>query len=268
MDRRWQYWRGLVDTFGLRALPTFVRAKWGRVPLEVRAPIPPAGASVCLRPHTSDVDTYTNVFIRQELAFPCHAAVRTIVDVGANIGMSALYFANRFPEARVLALEPEPSNFALMARNVSQCSRILPIHAALAAEDGTLEVIDPGLGKWGFRTWAAEPARAAAPVRSAAISVPAFSLTTLCRLHALDFIDILKLDIEGAEKEVLESSATWIGKVGIMLAELHDHFRPGCNRAFYRATSDFYCEWVQGELKCAARQSRVPEHFGARISGS
>jgi FkbM family methyltransferase len=266
MDGRWQYWRGLVGTFGLGALPTFLRAKWSRAPLEVRAPIPPPGASVGLRAHTSDLDTYTNVFIREEFAFPCRAPVRTIVDVGANIGMSALFFANRFPEARILALEPEPSNFALLARNVSQCSRILPIHAALAAEDGTLEVVDPGLGKWGFRTWADEAAGAAAPAQRTVISVPAFSLDTLCQRHALESIDILKLDIEGAEKEVLEASATWIAKVGIMLAELHDHFRPGCNRAFYRATSDFYCEWVQGELKCAARRARVPEDFGARIS--
>ena len=68
------------------------------------------------------------------------------------------------------------------------------------------------------------------------------SIDTLRREHGIDRIDLLKLDIEGAELDVLSASDSWMHAVGAVVVELHDRFRPGCTRAFVDATRDFVRE--------------------------
>ena len=69
----------------------------------------------------------------------------------------------------------------------------------------------------------------------------------IMRDHGIEFIDVLKMDIEGAEKEVFENATPWIDKVGILIVELHERLKPGCSRSFYNATNDFDLEWTRGE---------------------
>jgi hypothetical protein len=59
----------------------------------------------------------------------------------------------------------------------------------------------------------------------------------------IEEIDILKMDIEGAEKEVFNNSRRWIQKVNAIVVELHERFKFGCNRAFYSTTNGFDNEW-------------------------
>ena len=63
----------------------------------------------------------------------------------------------------------------------------------------------------------------------------------------LEHIDVLKIGIEGAEKEVFEMSARWIEKIGVVMAELHDDLKLGCRRAFFEATKGFPDEFSRGE---------------------
>jgi hypothetical protein len=74
----------------------------------------------------------------------------------------------------------------------------------------------------------------------------------------IGFIDVLKMDIEGAEKEVFQDASKWVEKVGILVVELHEHLRSGCNRSFYNATNNFEQEWRQGESVYLARKGRCP----------
>ena len=71
--------------------------------------------------------------------------------------------------------------------------------------------------------------------------------------YGIEFIDILKLDIEGAELEVFETSESWIGKVGMLAVETHDRFRPGCSKAFERVGVSFPQRFRQGEIEFASR---------------
>ena len=70
----------------------------------------------------------------------------------------------------------------------------------------------------------------------------------------LDFVDLLKVDIEGAEREVFASPAAWIERVGVIIIELHDRFVRGCALNFYTATRGFACEWHAGEHVIVARR--------------
>lgn len=200
---------------------------------------------------SADLIVYRQVFFDLEYELDVAAVPRVIVDAGAHIGLASIYFANRFPHATILAIEPERSNFALLERNVGPYPNVTAIHAALWSEDRELEVVDPGLGNWGFLT-RGEPG----PGETSGVSrhrVRAVTVESLMRQYAIEHIDLLKLDIEGAEREVLASSGPWIERVGAMAVELHDRLKPGCEQSFLRATANFGRKWSQGENVFAAR---------------
>jgi hypothetical protein len=65
--------------------------------------------------------------------------------------------------------------------------------------------------------------------------------------YKVDRVNLLKLDIEGSEKEVFSNARPWIDRVDAISIELHDRFRPGCSRAFFGAVADFPTELRRGE---------------------
>src|SRR5579883_1485462 len=83
----------------------------------VSAPLKATGSRCWFRHRSSDLACLQKVLFKQEYRLPFDLAPRVIVDAGANIGAASLYFATRFPEATILALEPEQSNFQLLRKN-------------------------------------------------------------------------------------------------------------------------------------------------------
>jgi FkbM family methyltransferase len=137
-----------------------------------------------------------------------------IVDCGANIGASALYFAERFPQSRVLAVEPQADNFQLLSRNCAAAAQIEPLHAGIASRDGRAALLDPGQGNWGFRL--AERADG---------EVPLVSINSLlARTPAAPFI--VKIDIEGFEAELFSRNLEWLDRFYVLIIELHDWMLP------------------------------------------
>lgn len=78
-------------------------------------------------------------------------------------------------------------------------------------------------------------------------TVPAMTIDKIMKNYSLSKIDILKVDIEGAEKEVFSDTLSWIEKVDSIIIELHERMKKGCNRTFYYGTNGFDNEWKQGE---------------------
>jgi FkbM family methyltransferase len=175
-----------------------------------------------VRLRTSDVEVYRDTFLQQEYHYPTLFSPRTIVDVGANCGLTSVFYANRYPDATVIAVEAEASNYAALVRNTRPYPKIIPIHAALWHTDGQVEVFAPWprwkqWGKWGFRVRQGNGCRA-------------LTLTTLMHEVGIENVDILKMDIEGAEREIF-SNCDWIDKVKLLAIELHDRENPGCSDA-------------------------------------
>jgi FkbM family methyltransferase len=234
--------------FGSTAMLHAGRAFLSSGPVEV-AFKPPLGLPhpLHVRLKTSDLSTYVKIFLEREYDFELAAEPRVIVDAGANIGLASVWYANRYPRARIVALEPEPSNFRMLCVNVARYPAIVPLQTALWRSAGDVAVVDPGLGHWAFRT---EEPGAAAPGSAAA---RALSVDALMRAHGIDRIDLLKVDIEGAEREVFADPSEWIGRVNSIAIELHDRMRPGCSRAVFAATGDFAHEAWRGENLLLAR---------------
>jgi FkbM family methyltransferase len=189
-----------------------------------RAPNLINGRSIFLRPGTADLDVYHQIFTREayhlDLGEPLH-----ILDAGAHIGISAVYFASRYPGAEIIAVEPEASNYRLLCTNATGYANINPLQAGLWNRKTHLTIEDPRAATWAFRV--AED--------SSGKHIPAVRVGDLLNDFDLARIDILKMDIEGSEIEVFESCADWIDKVGAIIVELHDWFRPGCRAALETA---------------------------------
>lgn len=200
-----------------------------------------------IRIRTTDVSVYHEVFLCGQYALDLPFSPKTIVDAGANIGMASLYFANKYPDARIIAIEAETSNFAMLALNVGPYPNIHPIHAALWNRDGEVGVNTPGsfenpLSKVGFIVR-----------EDRGVPVRAMTVRTLMREMGLQSIDILKVDIEGAEKEVFEA-CDWIDTINCLMIELHDRFNPGASAAVDAVTADFLSS-RQGETTVYVRKS-------------
>jgi FkbM family methyltransferase len=184
--------------------------------------------SACrLRPGSSDEDCLGQVFVNEEYRLPFALNPNVIVDAGANIGGASLYFAYKYPGAKVFALEPEPSNFALLKHNCAAIDNIIPIQAALWAQSEYVALTDPDAEKWSFTVTASSDREQ---------DIRGMTIEELMQEFGVDHIDLLKMDIEGAEKEVFGSGPTpWLDHVSTIAIELHDRYMPGCAQAFYTA---------------------------------
>ncbi len=206
-----------------------------------------------LRIPSSDVPTYRQVFIDREYAFHAEKTPEVIVDAGANIGLASVYFANKYPDAKIIAIEPEQSNFDLLKENTSPYPNIIPIQAALWNTNGEINLVDPGFGKWGFMT--DEKTSSKESPDNLCHSVKALTVDKIIADYGLKRVNILKMDIEGAEKEVFSDTSAWIDSVDSIIVELHERMKPGCNRSFYLGSSGFDHEWDQGENVYLSRDS-------------
>jgi FkbM family methyltransferase len=235
--------RGSFNLFGCRGVVLTSTNRLVGWPKEIKTSCHGACHPVHLRLRTSDVSVYSDILLRDAYELELRDfQPRTIVDVGANVGLASVYFANRYPSAKIIALEPEPSNFAVLVKNVAPYRTITSVNAALWKEDTQVHVgvESDDAGKWAFKV-----------VPAGGSQVRGVTMQTLMRETGLGSIDLLKVDIEGGEKEVFES-CDWLQSVKVMIIELHDRILPGCRDSVTAAANGFQiCE--KGEMTLYVR---------------
>jgi FkbM family methyltransferase len=228
----------------LRGGALFVREMLGdRSTVRVRC----RGHKLSLRLRTSDILVLYSVFVAEDYGGELPEPPKTIIDAGAYVGYSTVFLAARYPGVRILAVEPDQSNFALLVRNVPPDANVVPLNRALWHRSGRLQLRDRGTGHWAFSV-----VGRTAEGRGEA-SVEAVTVAQLAEQFSLERIDLLKLDVEGAEKEIFEGCGDWLGRVGTIFAELHDRINPGCTQAFERATASFRRVSTKGMTVTAIR---------------
>lgn len=138
-----------------------------------------------------------------------------ILDLGANVGLSALAMAAQFPQARIICVEPHPETVKLLRHNLACLGdRATVIEAAVSSEPGTMRL-----------NLAAEHYNASL-VRSSnqGVDVRTMTVEQVMTDTGMERIDVLKMDIEGAEKHILPPQPEWLKTVDFMMAELHDGY--------------------------------------------
>ncbi len=190
---------------------------------------------VTIRTKTSDLAVFEKVIKNEEYALPTNIHPKVIVDAGANVGFSALYFATKFPKAIVIAVEPDDSNFGMLQANTARYTNIYKVKAAIWKDNTSVNL--SGETNSDFQV----------SLEGNDKVVDGITVEGLLNRFAVNYVDVMKIDIEGAEKEVFEASRIWIDKVGMIVVELHDRFKPGCGEAVRRATTSFESTWEHGE---------------------
>jgi len=212
------------------------------VPTRVHVRLPNTGYEIGLRLHTSDLPTFAQIFINEEYNSPgLPATVSTIVDLGANVGLSAVFFGLRYPKARILCVEPDGENFAAMASNIAALGdRVYQLQAAVWTRNGvvnlkTEDTNGQSLGAWGVQV--GDTASASGH------RVACYTMETLFSMAMFDKVDLLKVDIEGAEREIFsENVQNWLPRVNMVVVETHDRFRPGSEEAVRAALGSQFKE--------------------------
>lgn len=153
---------------------------------------------------------YKEIFEKGIYQFPCENKKPTIIDCGANIGLSVLYFKQLYPESEIIAFEPDPQIFNILSNNVNNfnLSQVELIDKAVWNSETTLEFMSDGAD--GGRVVAIDSASQKYQVK-----------TVKLRDYLNDNIDLLKIDIEGAETEVIEDCADLFHNVKNLFLEYH-----------------------------------------------
>lgn len=227
---------------GVKGVALFLFSKCTGCKPIVRIQVPGIAHPVSIRIGTTDLATFKQVLVERHYEFDKPETPRFIIDAGANIGLASVYFTNRFPQAEIVSIEPEASNYEMLKKNTAHYPRIKPMQAALWRENEDLFLFDSGHGNHGFQV--GDEKR---ETETRMGGTPGLTVDSILRDAGHNQVDLLKMDIEGAEREVMSSSANWIDRVGVLMIELHDDIKPGCSDAFHSATRHFSEEVVKGE---------------------
>jgi FkbM family methyltransferase len=208
---------------------------------------------VWCRPATSDFQVFDQVFLEREFAAldDLHD-VRTIVDGGANVGYASAWLLSRFPDARVVAVEPDPENAALCRRNLAPYGAraqvfeggIWPVAARLVLEETPYR---------DGEAWSRQ-------VRALGADEPgglqAYAIPELLALLGTTELSLLKLDIEGAEVPLFRGDVgAWLPRTRVIATELHADTHFGDGPAAFSAAIAAYPFTLSrsGELTIARR---------------
>jgi FkbM family methyltransferase len=205
----------------------------------------PGLGPVHIRAGDSDMAAIRQVFIdrQYDLAWPSHLQDRMqarydamlaagekpiIVDAGANIGAAALWFESQFPQANIVAIEPDPSNASILRRNVAGRPNCVVLEAAVGSVAGRVSLVDEGMS-WAIRTERSEH------------GVEVVTIEDAFRASGGTTPFIVKIDIEGFESDLFSANTDWVKRCDVVIIEPHDWLLPG-----QRSSGSF--QKVMGEL--------------------
>jgi FkbM family methyltransferase len=185
-----------------------------------------------LRPHTTDYFTFDQVFLRNQYDIHFPFEIKNIIDAGANIGLASVYFSQRFVNSSIVAIEPSKENFAILSKNIASYPNVKPLLKGLWNKDVHLTIIDSGAIENSFMVQETVPDHPN--------SISAISIATIMQEQEWEHIDLLKIDIEGAEKEVFESNYEyWLPLTKSIVIELHDQMKKGSSKSVFAAISKY-----------------------------
>ena len=216
----WSVWRCRDYLLGLNR----GHAPSHRVRLQVTAPFQ---FDVSLRSVDADWFTFKEI-VREEVYGDILKYVpdgNSIIDLGANIGLASLYFAEKYPASRICAVEPSAANYELLVDNLDpliKSGRCQALHAALWEREATL----------GANALPAQDRHNSFSVRELGPgehidgqAIRGLPMGTIIKSAGFTHVDILKVDIEGAERQLFSGELDWLDRVRALMVEFHGDAR-------------------------------------------
>jgi FkbM family methyltransferase len=184
----------------------------------------PFRGDIWLREAGSDEDTFKEIVQKRvyDDLLGLHDC-KYVMDLGANVGVATRLFASAYPAAKIFAVEPDAENLTVLNRNVSALARAARCNVCRAAvwdRDGTLSLTPPPRGIEYNAIRATE-----GDGGPGANVVDGFSMDSLVRRSGFPQIDLLKVDVEGAESRMFQGNLHWLDRVGMIAIEFHGDSR-------------------------------------------
>ncbi|MES1976584.1 MAG: FkbM family methyltransferase [Pseudomonadota bacterium] len=194
-------------------------------------------SEIALRSATSDWFTFDQIFIHEdynlkalkrypefEALYAKFSAAGTplILDLGANIGLSGVYFHHVWPASKIVAVEPSEDNFAVLKENFGANVKLEAMLAGVSSRSSRLALADPTAEKNAFTTKAMQPGSEG--------GVQGVTVPEILARHPESegyFPFIVKIDIEGFESDLFAENTEWVDAFPVLIIEMHDWLFPG-----------------------------------------
>jgi len=202
-------------------------------------------AAIQIRKSDSDLPIFYQVFaeLQYDINYNLKFNPLNIIDCGANVGYSSLYFVTNFPEAFIIAIEPQRDNFKQLQNNVKEYANINVINAAIWNKNTSLAIKNENEWSASFEVKEQENKQVAG------ISLQGITITEVMDRYRMPIIDILKIDIEGAEYNLFaDNPHVWLNKTRCLIIELHDLLSPGTSQLFFKEMGNYnWNTFIRGE---------------------
>jgi FkbM family methyltransferase len=244
MGKKIKYILGLYKKYGYRPILFLFRSKLKRDKLS-NIRVHNAKSPITLSNFNTDVTTLFQIFFAGEYDVVTNNKISFIIDCGANIGLSAVYFASKYPGARIIAVEPDKTNFHYLQLNTKQYKNVTCLNNAIWPRHARMNIVETGTGNWGLQTKETNEQNDNI--------IESITIEEILHNFQANEIDLLKIDIEGAEKDLFSFNySEWLKKTKIVAIELHDHLSPGASENFFKAIEPMPCKkyYIGENLVC------------------
>lgn len=185
-----------------------------------------------IRNNPFDYATFEEVILNETYNTALHFTPKYIIDGGGNIGLTACFFASKYPDATIISIEPDKENFKLLKQNSKLYTNIYAFEYGIWKNNSHLKIENTNVGNNAFTVTETSEATAE--------TIEAITILNVMEQFKMPHIDVLKLDIEGSEKEVFdENFEIWLPKTKVLIIELHDKMKKGCSKAVFNAVNQF-----------------------------
>ena len=185
-----------------------------------------------MRNNPYDYGSFEEVILKEAYNIPIDFIPGRIIDGGGNIGLTAAFLATKYPDAVIVSVEPDKDNFDLLQKNVAPYKNIKPMNGGIWYRSAFLLVRDLGWGNNGFMV--------EETINETKESIEAWSIAEVMQKMNWTHCDIVKLDVEGSEKEIFSANyESWLPKTKVLIVELHDRMKKGCSKAVFSAINKY-----------------------------
>jgi len=197
--------------------------KGQRIKLRMRSPI---RGEITLRETGTDLLTFDEVVVEEvyKSVLPYLHECQHVVDLGANIGLTSLYFATHYPACKIVAVEPNSGTYDLLCANLSglvKAGRCKTLKAAIWGSE-TVLIADQPENPEHYSAFATR--EASGPV-SSGDEISGMPLKQIMAEAGFERIDLLKVDVEGAEVELFKGDLEWLRSLKCIAIEFHEGSR-------------------------------------------
>jgi FkbM family methyltransferase len=175
------------------------------------------GVQLCYRLNKGDLHSIREVWFDEAYRLPFDYPSGALLDLGANIGLTSVWLAKRYPIEQVIAVEPDRSNAMLARRNLElNAIKSEVLEAAIGPHEGTARFESSQVSNLG-------------KLSEKGVPVAMITVDTILRKSACSRLGLVKIDIEGGEQQLFDGPLDWLDRIGAIIIEFHpplvDHSR-------------------------------------------